>query len=133
MRDNMKVERQVKYAKSTVLEDYGQEAIEELLGEETYQPIKRLKNVSAIYEGKYYWAEHTKIKYIVINDFLGRVKLQANREVWSAGLATAVDVLDVHEWIYELTVCGSLLYVRTPRKLILINPVEEKIVQEYPT
>lgn len=53
----MKVERQVKYIKSTVLDDYGQEVLEELLGEETYQPIKRLKNISVIYDGKYYWAE----------------------------------------------------------------------------
>lgn len=50
-----------------------------MLGEETYQPIKRLKNVSVIYDGKYYWAEQTKIKYIIISNFLTRVKLQANR------------------------------------------------------
>lgn len=75
----MKVERQVKYIKSTVLDDYGQEVLEELLGEETYQPIKRLKNISVIYDGKYYWAEQTKLKYLIISDFLGRVKLQANK------------------------------------------------------
>lgn len=41
--------------------------------------MKRLKNISVIYDGKYYWAEQTKLKYIVINDFLSKTKLQANR------------------------------------------------------
>lgn len=75
----MKVERQVKHVKSTVAEDYGQEVLEDLLGEEAYQPVKRLKNVSVIYDGKYYWAEDTRIKHITINDFLSKSKIQANR------------------------------------------------------
>ena len=41
--------------------------------------------------------------------------------------------MDIHEWIYELAVHNSLFYVRTPRKLIVIDPAEEKVVKEYPS
>lgn len=70
-------------------------------------PIRKLGNTTALLAETLFWAETSIIKSVKICEFISKEKLQPGREVWNAGIASPSMVIDLHEWIYELTVQGS--------------------------
>jgi hypothetical protein len=103
LRNYMQPDRQIKYLKGILPEDYCQEALEELLVEQEHHSIRKLRNTSAVVEDTLYWAELTTVKSVRVWDFIGKEKLQAGKELWTVGTASPALLIDLHEWIYELT------------------------------
>jgi hypothetical protein len=99
LRDYLQPQRQVKYLRGVTQQDYCQESLEELLSEEQHQPLRKLRNTSALLADTVYWAEETKVRSVKLSDFMGREKVQG-REQWSVGTPSPKLLVDLHEWIY---------------------------------
>lgn len=97
------MQRQVKYLRGMLSQDYSQETLEEMLGEDQHKPIRKLRNSIVVKGDSVYWAEETVIQQVKIRDFLAREVIQG-KEQWSASMVLPKVLVDLHEWIYELAV-----------------------------